>query len=164
MSRLPSSCGGLFSTFGSPSFVSSAAVSIAVFVIVFGDLGTRRPRPKGIQGGAVTSVIRGSSSRGSKLFASSMSSSIHASSTNAGGRTEAQVAEADDRPVAALVGSPVLSPCVAGSDGRVVNVHGDGGLNAAVAGGRWWKLEGPLNCMLSRSTGRSKASGCRRNN
>ena len=84
----------------------------------------------------MTSVIRGSSLRGSKLLASSMSSSIHASSTNAGGRTEAQVAEADDRPVVALVGSSVPSPCVAGSDGRVVNVHGDGGLNAAVAGGR----------------------------
>ena len=65
-----------------------------------------------------------------------MRSSIHASSASAGRRTEAQVAETDDRPVVGLVGSPAFSPGVAGSGGRVVNAHGDGGLNAAVTGGR----------------------------
>ena len=78
-----------------------------------------------------------------------MSSSIQPSSTRVGGRTVAQGADAEDRFVLGLVGSPVFGVgVVACGERRVVNDHGEGGLNAAEAG-CWRKPAGPLYCMLA---------------
>ena len=93
-----------------------------------------------------------------------MSSYIHTSSTKAGGRIVAHGADADDRLVFGLVGNTVFVAGVAGgSSGRVVNDHGDGGLNAAETD-CWRKPEEPLDCMLSRSRhSGSKTNSCKRN-
>ena len=96
-----------------------------------------------------------------------MSSSIQPSSTRVGGRTEAQGADAEDRLVLGLVGSPVFGVGVAGSgEGRVVKDHGEGGLKAAEAG-RGRKPQDPLYCMtlltLVINALRIQAKGCRRN-
>ena len=111
-------------------------------------------------------VISGVVSRGSWLLASSMSSSIQLSSTRVGGRIVAQGADAEDRLVLGLVGSPVFDVgVVVCAAGRVVNDHGEGGLNAEDAG-CWRKPAGPLNCMLACFQDhalQSKAKGCRRN-
>ena len=79
----------------------------------------------------------------------------------------AQGADAEDRLVLGLVGSPVFGVGVAGSgEGRVVKDHGEGGLNAAEAG-CWRNPQEPFvlhDCLLFTINAlRIKAKGCRRN-
>ena len=96
-----------------------------------------------------------------------MSSSIQPSSINAGGRTVAQGADAEDKLVLVLTGGLVIGVGVVGSEGRVVKGHGEGGLKAAEAG-RGRTLQESLYCTLSltlmiNALLRIQVKGCRRN-
>ena len=92
--------------------------------------------------------ISGASSLGSLIQILVVGSVFFSTSIKVGGRITAQVADAADNPVAELLGK--VAPEVGGgvvNGGRVIKVHGEGGLNV-LGTDRGAKGKGALGCMV----------------